>query len=156
MSQSKFVILRHESGRGLDRSEFDQTIPDRIGSAHFDWMFQIDGRLRTWATQTIDRFDTWVRLDADRLADHRVAYLDYQGDLSNDRGTVARVLAGSYMVAEDREDRFVAQMSWSIQGQSHSGFAICQRIIVDSDASFADLRSTWSLSFSPGRYDTNR
>ena len=145
MRQFRFVILRHDIGPGLDRTS----------QSHFDWMFQVDDRLKTWATATIDRFDRAITMDADRLADHRVAYLEYQGALSGDRGRVTRVRSGQFTIVENRQDRFVATLTWQWEGQSQAGFVICQRIIVDSASCLDEMRSAWSLSFSPGRYETN-
>lgn len=145
MSQFRFVILRHDTGPGLDRTS----------QSHFDWMFQVDDRLKTWATATIDNFDGAITLDADQLADHRVAYLEYQGTLSGERGRVTRVRSGQFTVVENREDRFVAQLTWQSKGKSQVGFVICQRITVDSPSCWDEMRSAWSLSFSPGRYETN-
>ena len=94
-------------------------------------------------------------MDADRLADHRVVYLEFQGELSDDRGSVTRVQSGHFSIVQDLQDRFVAQLNWQLEGQSQVGFVICQRIKVDSTSCLTDTRSTWSLSFSPGRYETN-
>lgn len=74
------VLLRHD-------------LPD--GSHHFDWMLarDNDGPLLTF------RLDRDISLDADpfeaeHLADHRRAYLQYEGEVSGNRGTVVRIASG--------------------------------------------------------------
>jgi hypothetical protein len=61
---------------------------------HWDLMLEDGESLRTWA------IDEPVRagrdLAARRLPDHRLIYLDYEGPISGNRGTVRRIDAGSY------------------------------------------------------------
>ena len=114
MSELRFVVLRHQVGPSLDRTD----------QSHFDWMFQIDGSLRTWATPPVDQFETAIELTGERLPDHRMKYLDYEGELSKDRGTVARVLAGKLQVIEDSAARFVAQLSWRTETDELAGFVV--------------------------------
>lgn len=44
--------------------------------------------LRTWALEEEPAIDRPI--DAERLDDHRLAYLDYEGPVSGDRGSVTR------------------------------------------------------------------
>ena len=77
----EFVILRHTE----------------TGGVHYDLMLREGDALATW------------RLDADpaemavgeiaaatTLPDHRLAYLDYEGPISGDRGSVERVDRGTF------------------------------------------------------------
>src|SRR5687768_1276707 len=83
----RFVLLRHE----LPASD-----PRR---SHFDLMLEADGVLRTWACDELPQLGKVI--EAQRLADHRLAYLDYEGPVSGDRGSVTRVAVGEYeLVAE--------------------------------------------------------
>jgi hypothetical protein len=75
---ARFVILRHDSPRGL----------------HWDFMLERAGVLCTWALCAEP--GTANVIAADELADHRLPYLDYQGPVSGDRGTVARWDQGEY------------------------------------------------------------
>ena len=85
----RFVILRHE-------------LPShRSRESHWDLMFEQGDVLRTWAVQEIPPLDTWI--DADLLPDHRVAYLDYEGPISGDRGTVSQWDAGTFEWLEETE-----------------------------------------------------
>ena len=61
---------------------------------HWDFLLEAGESLRTWAIH-----EPIVRgriVPADALPDHRLAYLEYEGPVSNGRGRVARVDAGIY------------------------------------------------------------
>jgi hypothetical protein len=61
---------------------------------HWDLMLEVNGVLRTWA---IDEAIVAGRdLPARALADHRLHYLEYQGEISGGRGSVRRLDSGSY------------------------------------------------------------
>jgi len=73
-----------------------------VPAPHYDLMFEIDpgSPLATW------RSPHWPITQPallERIADHRRDYLDYQGPLSNDRGEVTRVAAGTFRF-ESRTD----------------------------------------------------
>ena len=75
----RYVVLRHEG------------IPD----PHFDLMFELEAGspLATW------RSDSWPPppgRSIRRIGDHRREYLGYEGPVSNDRGSVRRIEAGTY------------------------------------------------------------
>lgn len=75
----RFVVLRHE---GIDDPHFDLMFERSPGSA-----------LVTW------RSDIWPLVPDTKLvqlADHRRAYLDYEGPISGNRGHVRRVTAGTF------------------------------------------------------------
>jgi hypothetical protein len=76
----RFVILRHNSPRG----------------EHFDFMLEAGGVLKTWALP--DPPQAGVEMDCEALADHRLAYLDYEGPVSANRGVVTRWDSGTYTV----------------------------------------------------------
>ncbi|HEV3162430.1 MAG TPA: DNA polymerase ligase N-terminal domain-containing protein [Isosphaeraceae bacterium] len=75
----RFVILEHQ-WKGV----------------HWDLMLEVSGGLRTWAIDLPITPDT--DLPARFLADHRLAYLDYEGPISGGRGTVRRWDRGEYEV----------------------------------------------------------
>lgn len=88
----RFVILRHEMPAGSTRA------------THFDFMFEVAGTLRTWA---VDRLPTagGPPAAATPLPPHRIAYLEYEGPVSADRGTVCRVATGHYQSLAEIEGR---------------------------------------------------
>jgi hypothetical protein len=75
----RFVVLHHT----------------KVERPHFDLMFETapGSDLATW------RSPVWpivASTPVERLADHRRAYLDYQGPVSGGRGEVRRVLATTF------------------------------------------------------------
>jgi hypothetical protein len=77
----RFVILEHSVNGGV----------------HFDLMLEVAGQelLRTFQ---LARWPLAVgeTCACAQLADHRRAYLDYEGEVSGGRGSVRRVAAGSW------------------------------------------------------------
>ncbi len=85
----QFVILRHElpstSARG----------------SHWDLMLENQGVLLTWELPNLPPGPlpaSFEQLGIRRLPDHRIDYLEYEGPVSNDRGTVQRVDSGEYQL----------------------------------------------------------
>ena len=73
----RFVLLEHE-----------------WDGVHWDFMLESGDVLRTWAVDA--PIVAGVELPARALPDHRRVYLDYEGDVSGDRGRVRRVDEGRY------------------------------------------------------------
>jgi hypothetical protein len=93
----RFVVLRHEFPPGHARP------------AHWDLMFERGGALRTWS---IDGEPSSAGpIEASRLPDHRLAYLEYEGPVSGDRGAVRRFDAGEYSLVDDTPDRWVVAVN---------------------------------------------
>jgi len=111
----RFVILRHETPAGFPRE------------SHFDLMLEHAGALRTWALERLPALGEVV--SAERLCDHRLAYLDYEGEVSGERGAVSRVDAGDYECVQENETQIVLSVSGQMirgtltliapEGQSH-------------------------------------
>lgn len=88
----RYVILTH------DHPEF-----------HWDFMLEVSGALRTWRlSQPPDSAD---EITSARLDDHRLAYLDYEGPVSGDRGEVHRWDAGDYTLVEDLPQRLAVRLN---------------------------------------------
>ncbi len=88
-SGGRFVILRHEMP------------PEAERSSHWDFMLENRGVLLTWEFPKLlpgQLPATFEQLGIRRLPDHRIDYLQYEGPVSNGRGTVKRVDSGSYQV----------------------------------------------------------
>ena len=82
----RFVVLQHE------------TPPGYVRKTHFDLMLESAGVLHTWAMEQLPAANETV--SAERLADHRLHYLDFEGAVGGDRGSVRRVDAGEYSLVE--------------------------------------------------------
>jgi hypothetical protein len=59
-------------------------------------MLEWDGKLYTWALD-LEPFGEPI-VQATSLPLHRIEYLDYQGPISGNRGTVTRTVAGHYRI----------------------------------------------------------
>jgi hypothetical protein len=89
----RFVVLRHESPRGL----------------HWDLMLETGAVLASWAlAEEPQRGKSFA---ADELAGHRLAYLDYEGPISGGRGQVTRWDGGFYAILEQGPTQLVLNMS---------------------------------------------
>jgi len=95
---NRFVILRH-------------TFPDSFPNGgngeffdHFDLMLEQEAKLTTW--QLEDLPDSNKSVAAKKLPDHRELYLDFEGPISNGRGSVEQVMAGTYRVCH-RDDVYL-------------------------------------------------
>ncbi len=86
-SGKRFVLLRHDVGPCFDRTT----------ESHLDWMFATGDALATWSTELITDLESTFTITCQKLADHRLIYLDREGDLGGGRGCVQRVVAGEYL-----------------------------------------------------------
>lgn len=71
---------------------------------HWDLMLERDASLRTWRLAGPPASGESV--EAEPIADHRVMYLDYEGPVSQNRGSVRRWDHGTYQQLDDKADRF--------------------------------------------------
>lgn len=115
-SMPRFVILRHETPSGHERGP------------HFDLMLEAGGVLRTWSLLELPAEGKVIQGEA--LPDHRLAYLDYQGPVSGDRGSVSRVDEGEYEIIEDSAD--LLRMRFS--GKALRGTFVLRRVEGSSSA----------------------
>lgn len=95
----RFVLVRHE------------VPPDFPRDSHWDLMLESGSVLLTWALSRLpwdsSEMDAVERgeLHALRLDDHRTDYLNYEGPVSGNRGTVTQVDAGTYEAIPAPHDR---------------------------------------------------
>lgn len=143
MTRSRFVVLYHHVGPRLDRT----------AQPHCDWMFALKGQLRTWATPPVTRFDEPLRLSCTPLPDHRIDYLDFEGELSHERGTVRRLLHGTAVITHNSPNRFGVELSWDESGGAGGARLWIQRSAVAADSA-SPSRLAWSLWFEPRNRDS--
>ncbi len=93
----RFVILRHDPGQNSTHSQ------------HWDFMLEQGEVLRTWALAVEPKVDATI--EARPLPDHRLAYLDLEGEISGGRGTVTRWDRGTYEVVAESESSLVVQLA---------------------------------------------
>ena len=92
----RFVVLRHELPPGSQRQ------------SHYDLMLEADGILRTWACEQLPALGQTI--SAQRLPDHRLTYLDYEGPVSG-RGEVTRILSGEYEPITETTDELSVRLT---------------------------------------------
>ncbi|WP_077023729.1 DNA polymerase ligase N-terminal domain-containing protein [Fuerstiella marisgermanici] len=61
---------------------------------HWDLLMERDGALASWRLLQPVVCGQWI--DAEVLPDHRMMYLDYEGPVSRDRGSVKRIAGGTF------------------------------------------------------------
>ncbi len=88
-----YVILTHDSPDGT----------------HWDFMLEMGPILATWALEEPPESGRTIR--AKPLPDHRTAYLEYEGPISGDRGSVTQWDRGTYQLRQHDDQRLVAILS---------------------------------------------
>jgi len=78
--QYRFVILHHQSPSG----------------EHWDVMLETETALTTWSIPPQRPWGSSFSCPATPLPAHRKHYLDHEGDVPGNRGTVTRIDAGTY------------------------------------------------------------
>lgn len=84
---------------------------------HWDLMLEAGDALRTWRLLEepkipgISENPGDLVIAAEALADHRLAYLDYEGPVSGDRGVVKRWDGGEYELIDEDESRIRIALS---------------------------------------------
>jgi hypothetical protein len=114
----RFVLLRHECPAQFAKP------------SHWDFMLETDGRLMTWELRRLptswlvafqlEYADASPLAPATRLADHRLEYLDYEGPISGDRGSVCCVDRGTYQVRQESAAQLMVELEGSVLSGSVS------------------------------------
>jgi hypothetical protein len=87
------------------------------GPTHYDVLLECGEVLATWQCQADPTHLAALPLACRRIADHRTAYLDYEGPVSGGRGEVERIEAGTWEPVETGEDRW----RFALHGQRMRG-----------------------------------
>jgi hypothetical protein len=85
-------------------------------------MLEMGGALATWALAQPP--GAAERIPARALSNHRLAYLDYEGPISDGRGAVTRWSEGTYQIESQSEASLVVLLS----GKHLTGRATLQRM----------------------------
>lgn len=136
----RFVLLYHDTPSAYVRAP------------HWDFMLEVGDSLRTWAlaelpaawaaawqATTLGHPDcpalaTSNNVAAEQLGDHRLAYLDYEGPISGDRGVVTRIDLGSYVSLAE------SQTNWRLALDSHLVHGVIELQQSEADATRWTLR----------------
>lgn len=140
----RFVLLHHECPHGKPRP------------SHGDLMLEAEGGLLTWALAELPcdwraaataqdeggrprlAIASTNSVSAERLANHRLAYLDYEGPLGGDRGCVTRLDRGEVVPVSATADRWQGDLC----GQVLAGRILLKR---------TGGSRLWQLSYRPGK-----
>ena len=98
---NRFVILRHKLPKTHGR-----------GGLHWDLMLEYEGVLRTWALDSPP--GAQITTPAIQLPDHRLAYLDFEGDISGGRGQVTRWDCGNYEMVAESDEQLIFQVHGNV------------------------------------------
>ena len=115
----QFVVLQHDAPRGR----------------HWDFMLETQGALATWALA--EPPDAAAAIAAEALPDHRLDYLDYEGPISEGRGSVTRWDRGTYQLRRHAPDELAAVVA----GEVLIGEVTLRRS--------PDAPGKWTVSFTP-------
>jgi len=92
----RFVLLHHQMPAHQPRP------------AHWDLMLESGEVLWTWALAEVPTPDRPTT--AERLADHRTDYLEYEGPVSGGRGSVRRHDCGTYRLVQCRAGEITVEL----------------------------------------------
>ena len=109
--KTTFALLFHQFDAGHNRDD------------HWDLMLEQDGVLLTWALEELPAPGKLI--PAIRLDDHRITYLEYEGPIAGDRGSVSRVLSGSYTWKRGCEEQIAVldfpENRWEVEFRKEIG-----------------------------------
>lgn len=88
---------------------------------HFDFMLESAGALKTWALPQAPQ--PGLEMPCEVLPDHRLAYLDYEGPISGDRGAVTRWDRGTYSIERQSDAEWVVTLA----GEKVAGKVVLRR-----------------------------
>ena len=110
---------------------------------HWDFMVEQDGVLKTWRLAEQPQVAN-AQIRATQLPDHRLAYLDYEGPVSGNRGEVKRIDRGTF----DRLDDSVTNVRHPTDQQT-IGLQLEGRHLVGVIRLEQIADSDWTLDWAP-------
>ena len=101
-----FVLLEHDT-----RDEAARGRRPGAGQVHWDLLIEVPGqeRLATWRLAE-NPIEVPAEIAAERIADHRRVYLEYEGGLGGGRGSVRRLDRGASVLEEYSEHKVTADL----------------------------------------------
>ena len=101
---------------------------------HWDFMLEKEASLRTWRLAQAPC--PGRAIDATELDDHRLAYLDYEGPVSGNRGSVRRWDRGEFAWVGNAPDRIDVELR---------GAVLCGRAVIER----VPGSGNWKFYFTP-------
>jgi hypothetical protein len=99
---------------------------------HWDFMLEADEALRTWAIDA--PVVSGKDLPARALGDHRKIYLEYEGPVARDRGSVRRIDAGTFQVRVWSRDHVQVDLS---------GTQLVGEVVLRSTGAVSGANESW-------------
>jgi len=97
---------------------------------HWDFMLEKEASLRTW--RLLQHPTSANPIVAESLPNHRLAYLDYEGPVSGNRGTVQAFDRGLYTIVDESSETLVLDL----RGTKLQGRAILRKSAGSAAAGF--------------------
>ena len=101
----RFVILHHQP----DPREHSASATNQFPQ-HWDFMVEQAETLATWQLQSNPTTNPTATINAKRIADHRKAYLEYEGPISQNRGQVQRIDSGTCVLRESTPTNWIIEL----------------------------------------------
>jgi len=100
-TKTRYVVLEHRRGEDV----------------HCDLMLQRGDKLVTWQLDRLEELVSGMAVQAERIQDHRLAYLEYEGEISGGRGRVKRLACGCIERTEWDPREIRAVLSGDLEGK---------------------------------------
>lgn len=115
MMRRRFVILLHSAS----------------AEEHWDLMFEKETDLTTWSLPPQPLPLSAFQVSAEKLPPHRKDYLDYEGEIRHNRGTVRRIDAGLYENEDKDADEKSEPSVFRVYGQIMDGTLSIQNGVIN-------------------------
>ena len=86
----------------------------RQRDVHWDFMIEQDGSLHTWRINTAPDKLSQQPVHAERIQDHQLRFLTYEGPVNNGKATVQIADAGTYRIVENDKGNITLDMDGRI------------------------------------------
>ncbi len=105
----RFVILHHQPNH-REHSDSASNDPPKQFDEHWDLMIEMSETLATWQLQQNPLTNKSTPIAAKQIANHRKAYLDYEGPISRGRGKVQRIEQGWCKIIEAKPTHWLLNL----------------------------------------------
>ena len=107
-------------------------------SDHWDLMLEDNGVLKTWEVPFEPSQGRHGRVR--KLFDHRIEYLDFEGDIGQNRGHVTRIMSGTLSWIMKTENRIEVELNGDLHGR-----LLLEKIADDHHSQSETQEEKWHL-----------
>lgn len=151
-------MSKYRGSRSLLRStvQLRHTLPN--GSHHFDWLLDVADAPQSPLTtfrlpDALHTMKPGSEMRALRIADHRRLYLEYEGKLSDNRGSVKRVTSGLITEFSHDADEWNLTLQWDESTFGEDSHVQEQRLLLRCEGDPAETMQTWFIFFPSSQAD---